>query len=240
MQASSTNTAPVTIGGLDHIFILHSGTGLTCMPETLTVKACGDAACSTLYAATVTTTLNGIAGTITFAGSTTANLAQTTAGAFTLGATGTSPTPQTAARCFVGATETCTLTFSDAGFILSSVAGGTELTVPVQVAGVTSAPYQLRAVKKATTTAACTTALPAGAQTVNFGYECNDAPSCAPNNLLSVNNGATSTVVQRNNNAPTLGYSYTSVSLTFDANGNAPFSFSYEDVGRSPCVCRRP
>lgn len=229
LYASATNTAPVTVGGLDHIRILHNGTGLTCMPETVTVKACGDAACSTLYGGTVTTALNGVVGTVTFTGSTTASVAQTTAGSFTLGASGTSPMPQTAARCFVGATETCTLTFSDAGFILSNVTGGNEVAVPGQVAGVTSAQYILRAVKKAATTSACIAAV-TGAQTVNFGYECNDPASCAAGNLLSVNG----TAVQSNNNAPLLGYSYAGINLTFDANGNTttPISFGYEDVGQ--------
>ncbi|MBI5429726.1 MAG: DUF11 domain-containing protein [Nitrosomonadales bacterium] len=229
MYSSAASTAPVTIGGLDHIRILHNGTGLTCMPETLTVQACGDAACGTLYTGSVTTTVNGVGATTFSGGTTTVSLPVTTAGSFTLGATLTSPAPQTAARCFNGVTETCTLNFSDAGLIISTVADGTETVIPNQVAGVLSGNYVLRAVKKNTATSACTAAL-TGAQTVNLGYECNDPTSCAAGNLLKVNGFA----VQSNGNNPFLGYSYTGVSLTFDANGNTttPISFSYEDVGQ--------
>jgi uncharacterized repeat protein (TIGR01451 family) len=236
MYVSATNVAPVTVGGgLDHIRILHNGSGLTCQPETLTVKACGDAACTdaSLYkTGSVTTTLNGVNPAISFSGgSTTASLAVTTAGAFALGATNTSPTPGNGVpvRCFNGATETCTLNFADAGFILASVSGGSEATVLTQVAGVVSTTYVLRAVKADKTTGACTAGV-TGNQTVNFGYECNDPTSCAAGNLLKVNG----TAVQSNNNNPLFGYSYSGINLTFDANGNAttPISISYEDVGQ--------
>jgi len=231
MYASALNTAPVIVGGLDHLRILHNGSGLTCMPETLTVKACGDAACSVLYTGTVTTSLNGVTGTVAISGGTaTVNLPVTTAGAFTLGAGGTSPTPNNAARCFNGATETCTMNFQDAGFILSTTAGGAEAVIPDQVAGVpTATAYVLRAVKTDKSTKACEAAL-TGLQTVNFGYECNDPSSCAAGSLFSVNG----TNVAANNNNPFLGYSYTGINLTFDANGNTttPLTLNYEDVGQ--------
>lgn len=232
MYASATNVAPVTVGGLDHIRILHNGAGLTCIPETLTVKACADATCTTLYSGSVTTTLNGISPSISFSGgSTTANLAVTTAGTFALGATGTSPAPSNSVpvRCFNGVTETCTLNFADAGLILATAADGAEATVPGQVAGVTSTAYVLRAVKTDKVTGACTAAIGVGAKTVSFGYECNDSTSCAAGNLLQVNGVS----VAANNNNPLLGYNYSNVTLTFDANGNASgVSFAYEDVGQ--------
>ncbi|GAB4116777.1 MAG: hypothetical protein Fur0026_04310 [Sideroxydans sp.] len=231
LYAYASNAAPVIVGGLDHLRILHNGTGLTCMPETLTVQACSDAACSQIYTGAVSANLNG-AGAMSFSGgSTTASLAITTAGGFALGASSISPVPQSATpvRCFNGATETCTLNFADAGFILSSAADGAEAVVPDQVAGVPSSSYVLRAVKQNTTTKACEGAL-SGAQTINFGYECNDPTACAAGNLLSVNGAP----VAANDNNPLFGYSYTGVNLTFDANGNTttPISFSYEDVGQ--------
>ncbi|MEI7841672.1 MAG: DUF6701 domain-containing protein [Gallionellaceae bacterium] len=222
---------PQPLPTLNHIRIMHNGQGLTCMPETVAVKACADASCSTLYLGSVTASLGTTGGTwsanpVTFTGGqATVTLAQLTAGNVTLSGAATAPVA-VGSRCFNGATETCTLSFTDAGLILSSAAGGTEATVPTQTAGVASAQYVLRAVKTDKVTKACEGAL-VGAQTVNFGYECNDPSSCATGNLLSVNG----TAVQSNPNGG--GYSYTGISLTFDANGNtAPLTFSYEDVGQ--------
>ncbi|MDD4911376.1 MAG: hypothetical protein PHP57_03715 [Sideroxydans sp.] len=230
MYDAAVKAAPVMIGGLDHIRIEHSGVGLTCAPETVTVKACADAACSTLSSGSVTTTVNGVSKTF-LAGTTTLEVTQTTAGVLTLTATGTTPSAKNAARCFVGTTESCAMTFSDAGFILTEAADGAEVTVPVQKAGVASAQYLLRAVKKNSTTGACTAGL-TGVQTINFGYECNDPSTCATGNLFRVNG----TAVQANNNGGNwLGNtSYTGIDLIFDGNGNSTssISFSYEDVGQ--------
>ena len=104
-------------GTLDHIRLEHDGAAATCAPETVTVKACADASCTSLFTGNVSTTLSPagwIGGnTISFAGgSTTRQLSVSTAGNVTLGAAGTSPTPAVATRCFNGASETCTLNFS--------------------------------------------------------------------------------------------------------------------------------
>lgn len=232
MYASGHNLAPVKIGALNYLRIEHNGSGLTCTPETLTIKACTDATnCLPLFSGSVTADINGV-GPVTFSGGqTTVQLARTTAGPFTLGTGAVSPAPQGATRCFNGATETCTLNFSDAAFILTNAAGGAEVTVPGQTAGVASSSYIVRAVKTDRTTGACTAGL-TGAQTVNFGYECSDPASCAAGNLLSVNGVP---VASNPNGGGLFGsYSYTGINLTFDANGNAttPLNFSYEDVGQ--------
>jgi len=121
----------------------------------------------------------------------------------------------------------CSTTFNTAGFIVSGTAGGAAATVPAQTAGISSATYYLRAVRTSTTTQQCESAL-AGAQSVDFAYECNNPTTCSGSNLMSVNGGA-STVIQRNNNGSAL--SYTPVNMTFDVNGNAPFTFNFGDVG---------
>jgi MSHA biogenesis protein MshQ len=120
------------------------------------------------------------------------------------------------------------LNFKQAGFIFSATAGGAVATIPSQVAGTSSSTYYLRAVKVNTTTKACESAL-VGANTVNVAYECNNPTTCSGSNLMSVNGGS-ATTIQRNNNGSVLGY--TPVNMTFDANGNAPFTFNYSDVGQ--------
>jgi MSHA biogenesis protein MshQ len=84
-------------------------------------------------------------------------------------------------------------------------------------------------VRTSTTTQACEAALQ-GPNTVNFGYECNNPTTCAPSNLMSVD-GGTPTTIARNDNGSVSAY--TSVPMTFDANGNAPFTFNFLDVGQA-------
>ncbi len=220
---------PIT---LNHIRLEHDGSGVTCTPSAVTVKACLNVACSELSTSSVTVTLSPASGwaanPITFTGSTTASLAITTPQTVTLGTSAVSPTPSGATQCFVGATANCSLVFADTGFIFSGSAGGTEAIIPIQVAGTSGGTYYLRAVKKSTTTQACEAAL-AGASTVNFAYECNDPTTCYGANLMSVNGGTATTIARNNNGSVT---NYTPVSMTFDANGNAPFTFNYGDVGR--------
>ncbi|MHB1014551.1 MAG: DUF6701 domain-containing protein [Desulfurivibrionaceae bacterium] len=219
-------------GSIDHIRIEHDGDGLTCMPETVTIKACADPACATLYTGSTTVTLSGSGWTsnpITFtSGSGTTDLSITTPQTVTLGTSTVSPLPAHATDCYVGTTADCNLVFTDAGFIFSGSAGGAEATIPSQIAGTSSGTYYLRAVKKNYTTMACEAAL-AGATTVNFAYECNDPATCYAADLMNVNGGSATTIARNNNGNVS---SYTPVNMTFDANGNAPFTFNYGDAGK--------
>ncbi|MBI3523377.1 MAG: hypothetical protein HY066_02425 [Betaproteobacteria bacterium] len=107
---------------LHHIKIEHGGSACTNSPATITVKACADAACSSLYMGNVTVDLTPNAGggrtwapaePVTFSGgSVVMTLTNTTANTQTLGGTATSPTTPNATQCFNGATQTCTLVFS--------------------------------------------------------------------------------------------------------------------------------
>lgn len=144
------------------------------------------------------------------------------------------PTRET---CCVGNTcttsDTCTATFNTAGFIVSSTAGGTAATIPTQTAGTSSSSYYLRAVKTNVTTQACESAL-SGSQVVNWAAQCNNPTTCSSGNLMSLSGNATtaagSNPIASNPNAGVS--STTSVNMTFDANGSAPFSFNYSDVGQ--------
>lgn len=106
-------------GAFDHIRIEHDGSASVCTPETVTIKACLDDNCSTLYPGNVTVNLSpsGWVGgnTFTFSGGVaTRQLSNGTAGNVTLGSTSASPAPANPTRCFNGSAETCTLTFNAA------------------------------------------------------------------------------------------------------------------------------
>lgn len=138
------------------------------------------------------------------------------------------------AGCIVA--DSCTTTFNTAGFIFSAAADGAVATIPAQVAGTSSATYYLRAVKTSTITKACEAAL-SGQNTVNFAYECNNPTTCYGANLMSMSGAVvgdggwgSATTIARNDNGSVS--SYLPVKMTFDANGNAPFTFNYADVGQ--------
>ncbi|MFH1021726.1 MAG: DUF6701 domain-containing protein [Pseudomonadota bacterium] len=108
---------------LHHIRLEHDGQACTgsSNPASITVKACANAACTSLYLDSVEVDLSNVAtwsaDPVTFSGGqTTLSLSRTTAGTVTLGTTSTTPTASSATRCFNGATETCALTFSACTF----------------------------------------------------------------------------------------------------------------------------
>jgi len=231
IQSLLTTVRTCPVGAPDHLQIEYPGDGLTCTPSTVTVKACANASCSLLY------TGGGVSGTLSpggasfaigVSGATTATVSSTTSPA-TLSATYTPATPNglTCLNTVTNSTS-CGMNFSNAGFIFADAADGIEATIPAQVAGTASSTYYLRAVRTSTTTRACEAAL-VGAQSVNLGYQCNNPTTCNGANLMSVN-GGTPTVIARNDNG--VSGSSTAVNLTFDANGNAPLTWTYGDVGQ--------
>lgn len=116
-------------GAFDHIRIEHDGNASICTPETVTVKACLDANCSTLYPGSVTVNLSpsGWVGgnSFTFTGGVaTRQLSIGTASTVTLGSTSISPVPANATRCFNGSTETCSMTFNTASCAFDAVETG--------------------------------------------------------------------------------------------------------------------
>ncbi len=120
--------------------------------------------------------------------------------------------------------DSCASVFNTAGFIFSGATNGVATAISNQIAGLISGTYYLRAVRTNTATMSCQSAL-AGPQTVSFGYECIDPTSCSVGNLMSVNGSA----VAANGNSSAI--SYLPVGMTFDANGNAPITLNYSDVG---------
>lgn len=131
-------TARVASGcGIDHIRILHDGAGQTCAPETVTLQACADSACTTLYGGSMTVDLTSPASgwsvdPVTFTGGTASVLlSRTTAGSLTLGATATAPTASGATRCYIGATQDCVINFSSSAACFDAVEPGRSVSTPI-------------------------------------------------------------------------------------------------------------
>ena len=199
----------------NHIRIEHDGTALTCQPETVTVRACADALCTTTYTGTVQTTLTptGWVGgdSISFSGgSTTAQLRRSTAGIATLGAGSISPAPIAATRCFNGATETCSLDYRTSGFIFD---------VPNLTSCKPFTPVTITAVRADDTSQKCVPAFESGTRLVNF-WSTYSSPATG-SLQVEVNGAAVAT------SAPGTG-----VNLTFAAGAVSNFSVRYPDAGQ--------
>jgi MSHA biogenesis protein MshQ len=219
--ADKDAAAPATCAiGLHHIQIEHaSGSGLTCTPSTVTLKACANANCSTLYTGGVTGTMTASGGTanwvggssftIDTTGTTTKDVQVTTTTVATLGATVTTPSGvSNATTCLFGTATDCKFTAAAAGFIFD---------VPNHVADVSQS-VNISAVKQSDNSLACAPAFASVSKTVNFncGYT-NPASGTKP-----VTVGSTSV---------TCGTA-SGVSLTFDATGKAATTVRYADVGQ--------
>jgi len=137
LRVCSTQQQPLPT--LNHVRILHDGQALTCAAENISLKACADASCSTLFLGPVTVTLSPASGVtwssnpITFSGGqTTVTLRKTTAGTVTLGGIVTSPTATNAtAVCYNGAIQSCSLTYTATSACFDAVETGRDASSPI-------------------------------------------------------------------------------------------------------------
>jgi MSHA biogenesis protein MshQ len=246
-QANVVSELPLVQNCLpDHYQVSLPSTSINCVTSTVSVTACADSSspCTNAYVnangATANLATSGGslgASSITFdatgAASTTlsdSSAANGTAVAVTL--SGESVSANNARQCCPNGTScsvanSCSTTFNTAGFITASTAGGPSVTIPTQTAGTTSASYYLRAVQTNTSTGACT-ALLTGAQSVQWTYLCGNPSSCSAGNLATINGSSSTAIPGSTSSNSTSG----PVPMTFDSNGNAPFSFVYNDVGQ--------
>ncbi|MBW3832720.1 DUF6701 domain-containing protein [Aeromonas hydrophila] len=214
---------------IDHFQLDHSGQALTCNPETVTVKACADAACTTLITDPVTATLslepvsssNGWVGgnTVTFSGgSTTVQLRNNTATAVTIGVSGSVPAtkPFSTTLCKAGAgtpsAAACTLNFADSGFFFD--VPDTYSNQPQTVA--------IKAVKKSDVTKQCVPGFANQSKSVKFWSSYVLPTSNSFNSGMSVNN---TLIGSSQGNA-------TAFSLNFDAQGQSTITVKYPDAGK--------
>ena len=233
--------------GPDHYELSLPSASLACLPSTVTVTACSNSSspctsamaglsgktvtlatsAGSLAATTLSLDASGVAST-TLSHPGAADGAVVTVSLSGEQATGNNPRKCCPNGSSCAAGNSCASSFASAGLVVAAAANGAATTVPTQTAGSASAALVLRAVKTSTTTQACEAAL-AGANTVNWAYQCNNPSTCSGANLLTLT-GSTATPISRNDQAATPAY--TAVNMVFDANGNAPFSFDFADVGQ--------
>jgi hypothetical protein len=221
-----------------HLEIQGPGSGVTCMPNSYTIKAWADAAQTVAYSsATVTGNLTATGSpTVVYpsgsafsiasgSSSTTLSVGVTTPGTVVLGTTVSTSAPAGSTTCNFGS-PACTYTANSAGFVFTSTASGSAVTVPTQTSGTVSGQYYLRAVQTGST-GACVAVL-TNPSSVTMAYGCNNPASCSTGNYLDVTpyNGAAAQATQ------TVGAGGGALNLYFDVNGSAPLTFNYRDAGQ--------
>lgn len=240
---------------VDHYEISMPSTTLACLGSTVTVIACAD---SSSPCTNGSTGVQGQTALLTASGSAAlgspllsfdASGKASTTVSFPLATEGTVvkvtlSSEQTAAlyprQCCpdgtaCSASDACATTFATAGFAIAATAGGAAATLSAQTAGTASATHYLRAVRSGTDTKACEAAL-TGAQTIDWSAQCNNPSTCSSGNRMTITGSSAATVP---GHAATGSPSYGSVAMSFDSGGNAPFTFSYADVGQVSLVMRK-
>lgn len=227
---------PVTIcssippsNGLDHILITHPGTALTCTPQTVSVTACANAACTMPnFSGGVTVVLapgnqrfsidgSGVNGKAT--------VWQTTAGTALLSASANVSTAS-ASSCLNQSTgaASCAMTVADAGFLFPVPDHNAE----------TIQSFSVMAVRKSDLNAdngvACTPAF-VGLKKVNFscGYS---NPSSGTLPLRMTAEPATTPVALAGSATASCTASGADIMLNFDNAGVASASLIYADAGQ--------
>lgn len=132
------NTGPVVLG-LNHVRLIHDGSALTCAPETITLKACANATCTSLFTANTSVNL-GTGGTwapanpvVISNGSRTVTLSNSTVGTVNLSGTVTSPSSaNTAVVCYNGSTaNSCAMAFTNSACSLDAVETAKGANTPI-------------------------------------------------------------------------------------------------------------
>ena len=204
-----------TAPSFDHIMISHGGTGVTCTPSILTIKACKDADSG----GTCTPYTGGVSGIIRASSTTsqdlnfsipngsseaTVSLASTKVATFTLSS------PDTAFTCWNGTTNSCQHEFEQAGFVFTDILNHS--------AGI----QQTSRISAVSTKPGGKSCVPAFTSTTNVTFNCTYT-NPESGSSLSLAFGATTTTF-------TCGGNQT-IPVPFDSTGKADFKLTYPDVG---------
>jgi MSHA biogenesis protein MshQ len=253
-------TSQQLISNVNHYHITHSGTGINCLPEQVTIAARNSTNNNvTANGSTIQITarrVSGAAGThgdwglVSGTGLFSNGAADDGVATYTFG-----PNEQSAVFSLknthvqlvnidvidganitegsgTGPTEIpydANLNFVNSAFRFSSVSGSAA-NIPNQTAGVASATQYLQAFRTDNSTNACVAAFPVNTNVnINLGYQCNDPTTCIAGQTLRVTNNAVTTALASNPNSGVSAYQ--STVLRFGANGEAPFTLNYSDVG---------
>jgi len=228
------NDTRTCLASVDHYRLeLIDNTGLTCEAETMTLKACENASCSSVYSGNSTVDLSPNTGWLDNNDSpVTDGIFNLTSGSADIKFSQTIPatisyvlqtaTPTADLKCYTASSEVnCETVFSDTGFIFTDNTGS-ELIKSYATAESDHTDIYLKAVTTNDNTGACTTAFE-GVKSVDFQANCSNPSSCNDGGVFKVNG----TTIAKDSNS-------TAINLDFDSGNNYLATISainYNDAG---------
>ncbi len=264
-EIDNVSVAACITSSVDHYFISHSGSGVTCESVDVSIIA-HDSSHVATDAGGNTIQVTATSATLGWSAANTGWTLDSGTGGFTAPSTGVAEYTFGSGEAAVtlnfsntsvatidfdvedqgnpsltdidgDVTEDASLTFTDTGFLFYDDSdsdgnrdpdglGGFEGIQSELVAGAASNQMILRAVQTNNETGACEARV-TGLQTVGFGYECIDPVSCTNDTDYALISGAPAGRNDFGNSGNTNG-----VNITFDADGEAPFTLNYLDAGQ--------
>lgn len=214
--------APPPTSSFDHILISHTGSALTCEPQTVTLTACANPACTAPHysgGASVTLSPGGATATTGSNGTVNATVQQTSATPATLSASAAGAASASTCHNTVDNNNLCTMVFADAGF---------SFTIPNHRAEQAQS-FTLRALKAGGSANVCVPLLANVTHNVNFkcGYN-NPASGTVP---IRVGPNQAGEVPLAANATSSCNAGGATVGLAFDASGTASATLQYADAG---------
>ena len=209
----------VVAGDIDHFDFSYAANALTCNPQPITVRACLDASCSSLFVDAVSLTLSPSSGwtatapatlsganTLLFSGgSATVQLRSSSPGELSLAVAGAVPAAKNGVVC---STSGCTLSYADSGFIFD---------VPTLIAARPQEGIWLSAVKKDDSSQACVPSFASVTRSLEFSSVYR-FPDTGTESVWVNDSAVTSTP--------------TALNLDFDSSGRAALAVRYDDAGQ--------
>lgn len=202
--------------------IVHNATGITCAAEAVTITALNSSGVAYNPPAgtvvTLTTTpATGVwvgGNTFTFTGNESAftkYLRQTSPGALTIRAE--------------SATAANTSSINFVSTVLRIAQNSALADIPTQVAGVTGSAIA-KVISTNPKTGVCEARVASRTLPVGLAFTCNNPTACVAGQSFAVNGAG----ITANNNGAAV--TYNNVNLSFNANGEAPMTINYSDVGQ--------
>jgi len=227
---------PPSATPIDHFLITHDGSASACTPEPVTVKACADSACTSLYTGNVNVTLRPGGKSIAIGSSgvsTDATVSQSTPGTATLAVGTSSVAVANALQCrnTASGASSCNMMFNGSvGLSLTTTDQYSAKPTPLTLKAMVSDPPTASCVpafagQQKTIQLSCTYINPGkGGQPVKVSSS-PDAPSTDPSYQALNATGAISNTCGGSGSARDFP-------VTFDNNGSVAFSMTYPDVGK--------
>ena len=248
-SALVTRDMNITAICLDHYQITHSGTGINCQPENVTIAAHDASHAAVVPASTITVTARRVAGAAgnhgdwsLVAGTGILNNGAADDGIATyafgvgessvvLGLKDTLVQTMNIDLLDGGAiTESTGTGGSHADPDLNFVQAGFKFTSPIatQIAGTTSVSYDLQAIRTDLKTGVCAGVFTGLVPNIELALECVNPSTCQAGQQVNFINNGPGLIAANPAGAPS---SYTTRTLNFGASSTAQFTFDYPDVG---------